>query len=79
MKPEVAPSQQIAGGKMLAKTFIKAPTDKGESKIQFSPAEAAAYSKATDEVNEESIPKDAQKVVKEYFNTTQSDQESAGK
>ncbi len=69
VKQSIDPSQQIANGRMLAKTFVKAPQDKGTSTIQFTPAAAAAVKDATDDVPEESVPKDAQSSVKKYFET----------
>ncbi len=69
VKQSIDPSQQIANGRMLAKTFVKAPQDKGTSTIQFTPAAAAAVKDATDDVPEESVPKDAQGAVKKYFET----------
>jgi hypothetical protein len=69
VKQEMDPSQRIDNGRMLAKTFVKAPTDKGTSTIQLTPAAAAAVKDATDDVPEESVPKDAQRIVKDYFNT----------
>ena len=69
VKQEIDASQHIDSGRMIAKTFVKAPADKGESKIQFTPAADAAVKDATDDVPEASVPKDAQDVVKHYFNT----------
>jgi hypothetical protein len=63
------PSQRIANGRMLAKTFVKAPQDKGASTIQFTPAAASAVKDATDDVPEENVPKEAQSIVRGYFNT----------
>ena len=72
VKQEMDPSQSIANGRMLAKTFVKAPQDKGTSTIQFTRAAAAAVKDATDDVPEESVPKDAQSTVKKYFETMDS-------
>jgi hypothetical protein len=69
VKQELDPSQNIAGGKILAKSFVKADQLVGKSTIELSPAERAAVKESTDDVSEESVPKDAQKVVKEYFDT----------
>ncbi len=69
LKQEMDPSQRIDSGRMLAKTYVKAPTDRGQSTIQFTPAAAAAVKAATDDVPEESVPKDAQGAVKKYFET----------
>ena len=68
VKQEMDASQAIKGGKVLAKTFVKAPQLKGASTIELSPdARASTVKNSTDEVSEGSIPKDAQKVVKDYF------------
>ncbi len=69
VKQELDPSENIAGGKVLAKTFVKAPQLKGNSTIVLSPAAKAAVKESTDDVTEESVPKDAQKAVKDYFDT----------
>ena len=69
VKQEMDPSQKIDSGRMLAKTFVKAPAEKGTSIIQFTPAAAAAVKDATDDVSEESVPKEAQNAVRGYFNT----------
>jgi hypothetical protein len=69
VKQELDPSQNIAGGKVLAKSFVKADRDIGKSTIQLSPEAKAAVKESTDDVSEESVPKDAQKVVKDYFDT----------
>ncbi len=69
VKQEMDPSQNIAGGRVLAKSYVKTAQDTGKSTIQLSPAEKATVKESTDEVSEESVPKDAQKAVKEYFDT----------
>jgi hypothetical protein len=63
------PSQNISNGKVLAKTFVKADQLIGKSTIQITPAQRAAVRDSTDDVSEESVPKDAQKAVKDYFDT----------
>lgn len=70
VEQKLDPSQNISGGKVLAKAFVKAPKLTGQATIEMSAAAKAAAKDATDEVNEESIPKDAQKVVKDYFDNT---------
>jgi hypothetical protein len=69
VKQEMDPSQNIAGGKVLAKSFVKAEKLVGKSTIQLTPAEKAAVKESTDDVSEETVPKDAQKAVKDYFDT----------
>jgi hypothetical protein len=69
VKQVLDPSQTIANGKVLAKTFVKADQVVGQATIELSPAGKAAVKEATDDVSEESVPKDAQKAVKDYFDT----------
>jgi hypothetical protein len=69
VKQVLDPSQTIANGKVLAKTFVKADQVIGKSTIELSSAGKAAVKEATDDVSEESVPKDAQKAVKDYFDT----------
>jgi hypothetical protein len=74
VKQELDLSQNIAGGKVLAKAFVKADQVVGKSTIQLSAAQKAALKDSTDDVSEESVPKDAQKAVKEYFDNVGSGQ-----
>jgi chemotaxis protein histidine kinase CheA len=74
VKREVDPTQNIDNGKILASTFVKAGTIKGDSKVGLSQAAAAAQNDAADEVDEESVSKESQKVVKQYFQTMQEGQ-----
>jgi hypothetical protein len=69
VKQVLDPSQSIASGKVLAKTFVKADQVIGKSTIELSPAAKSALKDSTDDVSEESVPKDAQKAVKDYFDT----------
>ncbi len=71
IKKEAAPVQDIDKGKILASTFVKAGTVKGESKVQLSQVAQSAMKDATDDVDEESVSKESQKVVKDYFETMQ--------
>jgi hypothetical protein len=74
IKKEAAPVQDIENGKILASTFVKAGTVKGESKVQLSQVAEAALKDTTDEVDEEAVSKESQKVVKDYFETMQKGQ-----
>jgi hypothetical protein len=74
IKKEADPVQNIDNGKILASTFVKAGTVKGESKVALSKAAESALKDSTDEVDEESVSKESQKVVKDYFETMQKDQ-----
>jgi hypothetical protein len=74
IKKEAAPVQDIENGKILASTFVKAGTVKGESKVELSKVAEAALKDTTDEVDEEAVSKESQKVVKDYFETMQKGQ-----
>jgi len=54
-------------GKILASTLVKAAAEKGESKIDLSQANGSDYKEATDEIDQDRIPRSAQKAVREYF------------
>jgi hypothetical protein len=74
IKKEAAPVQDIANGRILASTFVKAGTVKGESKVELAKVAKAAEQDVTDEVDEEAPSKESQKVVKDYFETMQKSQ-----
>lgn len=73
VKQELSQSQTNDKGKVIASTFIKAPADRGESKIEFSRALESAKQDAADEVHNERIPRSAQQAVKDYFATMAND------
>jgi hypothetical protein len=73
VKQEIDPSQDIEAGKLLASTFVKAGTVKGESKETLKQVAQAAERDATDEIDQEHVSKQAQGVVKAYFNSIQKD------
>jgi hypothetical protein len=56
-------------GKILASSLVKAAAEKGESKIDLSQAAASELKDATDEIDQDRIPRAAQKAVREYFGT----------
>jgi hypothetical protein len=74
IKKEAAPVQDIESGRILASTFVKAGTVKGESKVALSQVAEAAMKDTADEVDEEAPSKESQKVVKDYFETMQKGQ-----
>ena len=74
IKKEAAPVQDIANGRILASTFVKAGTVKGESKVELAKVAKAAEQDMADEVDEEAPSKENQKVVKDYFETMQKSQ-----
>jgi hypothetical protein len=73
VKQELDPSQNISNGKLLAKSFVKADQLNGKSTIQLSTAAKAAVKESTDDVSEDTVPKDAQKAVKDYFDNVGTD------
>lgn len=68
VKQEVSQSQEDEQGKVLASTFVKDNRPiRGESKITLKDVAAAAQADQTDEVDNERISPQAQRVVREYF------------
>jgi len=76
VKQEISQSADIESGRILANTLVKDRSIKGESKAKLSEVATAALSEQTDEVDQERISRQAQKVVKGYFETLQ--QEAGG-
>lgn len=79
VKQELSDSQTNENGKILASSFVKAPAQKGASKMSLSKVAEAEMKEATDEVDQERIPRGAWKAVKGYFDTLKSDQNQSGK
>jgi hypothetical protein len=69
VKKELAPSQTNEEGKILASSFVKAPAERGTSKVEFSKAIEAESKEAADEVEQDRIPRSAKNAVKGYFET----------
>jgi hypothetical protein len=68
VKPEVSQSQDNESGQLLASTFVKdSKPIRGESTVTLKDVAAAAQADQTDEVDQERISPQAQKVVREYF------------
>ena len=74
VKREIDPTRSNDTGRILASSFVKAGTVKGDSRLGLEQAAAAAERDQADEVDEESVSKDSQKVVKQYFQTMQDSQ-----
>jgi hypothetical protein len=74
-KPEMDPSQDQEGGKILASTLIKAQSEKGESHVGVTEVAKPPEQEATDEIEQERISRPAQQAVKEYFSAWQKDAE----
>jgi len=71
VKREAAPTQENQDGRILASTFVKAGTVKGSSRVELSKVAANAVKDTTDDVDQESVSRESQKVVKDYFETMQ--------
>jgi hypothetical protein len=78
-KQELSQSQTDESGKILASSFVKAPADKGSSKMSLSQVAESEMKEATDEVQQERIPRGAWKAVKGYFDTLKTEQPTSGK
>jgi hypothetical protein len=72
--PGLAPSDPNTDGRLLASSFVKdnAPM-KGSSNAGLAHVAESAEQDATDEVDEDRIPRSAQNAVKEYFQTLKQD------
>jgi len=66
-KVEKAPSQTDPKGKILASTFVKATSKKGESTLAQKEVIESAEKEAADEVTNDRISRPAQNAVKKYF------------
>jgi hypothetical protein len=75
-KEELSQSQTDDKGKILASSFVKAPAEKGSSKMSLSQVAESEMKEATDEVQQERIPRGAWKAVKGYFDTLKTEQPS---
>jgi hypothetical protein len=73
VKAEKAPVQDIASGKVLAATLVKAGTIRGESKEQLKDVARSAQQDSTDEVEQELIGRSSQQAVKGYFGSIEED------
>lgn len=74
---EISKGERDEKGKVQAGWFVKADSLKGESREQFKEVVTSAQHDATDDVEQERIPMQAQKVVRDYFNSMQGDIEAA--
>jgi hypothetical protein len=73
LKEEIDPSERIGTGKLLATSYVKAGVLKGENKLELKQVAAAAEKDEADEIDQDRISRQAQGVVREYFNTMQKD------
>ncbi|HWE92802.1 MAG TPA: hypothetical protein VG269_02405 [Tepidisphaeraceae bacterium] len=79
VQKELSASQTIDEGKILASSFVKAPSERGTSKVEFSKAIESESKEAADEVEQDRIPRGAKNAVKGYFETLQKSPPSQGK
>jgi hypothetical protein len=77
VKPEMSPSLDDDKGKVLASTLVKASSIKGESKEALKEVSEAAIKEAAEEVDQDRVSRQAQRVVREYFGSMQKDAETA--
>jgi hypothetical protein len=68
-KQELSNSQTDDKGKILASSFVKASAEKGSSKMSLSQVAESEMKDATDEVQQDRIPRGTWKAVKGYFDT----------
>lgn len=67
-KEEISKSQDNEKGAILAKTYVKADAEKGESTAELREVVRSNLQEATDEVDNQRISRQAQKAVRDYFN-----------
>jgi hypothetical protein len=66
-------------GKILHSQLVKASSDKGKSSILLSQTAASEMKEATDEIDQDRIPRSAQKAVREYFGNGEQPEPETGK
>ncbi|MGH7175899.1 MAG: AtpZ/AtpI family protein [Tepidisphaeraceae bacterium] len=76
IKQEFSPSLEDEKGKILASMFVRASSLKGESKEQLKQIAESAQKESADEIDQDRITRQAQKVVREYFGSMQREAES---
>lgn len=69
----VAPSQDNEKGKILASSFVKAASERGESEAELQEVLEREYNESTDEVEQDRIPAQAREAVKDYFDSVKAD------
>ena len=67
IKQEVSNSQDVESGRILASTFVKSQSIKGESKAELREVVESNFKEAADEVDQTRVSRPAQKAVREYF------------
>ena len=71
IKPEMSPSQDEEKGRILASQLVKGEALKGESKEQLKEVAESALKEASEEIDQDRVSRQAQRVVREYFNSMQ--------
>ena len=69
----IDPTQDQGKGKMLASRFVKSDIEKGEAKAELRAVAASAEKADEDDIDQDRIPKEAQKTVRDYFSNLQKD------
>jgi hypothetical protein len=70
---EHSPSQDDPEGRTLASHYVKADSEKGESRAELKEMARNAETQETDDVDQERVSRQAQEVVKGYFQSMQED------
>ncbi|CAN5438721.1 hypothetical protein BH09PLA1_BH09PLA1_19380 [soil metagenome] len=78
VKPEMSPSIDDEKGKILASTLVKGAALKGESKEQLKEVVENAIKNSADEIDQDRVSRQAQRVVRDYFSSIQNDTATAG-
>ena len=68
-KEEVSKSHDDEAGRVVASTLIKADALKGESQAAIKQIAESETKDATDEVDQQRVSRQAQKAVRDYFQT----------
>lgn len=73
VKQEVSQSHDDDSGRVIASTLIKAESLKGESRAQVQQIVESETKEATDEVDQQRVSRQAQRAVREYFQSMAKD------
>ena len=71
MQQVVDPSQEIAGGRILASRYVKAGIDPGQSAAGLRAAAVSGEQEEPDDIEQDHVSRDAQQAVKDYFSSIQ--------
>jgi hypothetical protein len=73
VKSEVSKSHDDDDGRVIASTLIKSESLKGESKAEIQKIVESETKEATDEVDQQRVSRQAQRAVREYFQSMAKD------